>query len=399
MKRTISVLLVLLLVVGAFSGCSVLGGSMPAPTASPTASPTAEPTPTPSASPTPSPSPTPEMEIEAQGEDYLASGGKLELPVNGATGYASVNLNVRETPSSEGKSLDVLEPGTAFRILQEDGDWWQIETDTVTGWVAHAYCFINLPDVIPSIVYNCSNASESLFVSSGKSIPNITGEKLYDAYVYNERLEEEEYVVPVLYAMAMKICAAQQAALAEGNTLVIYEGFRPYETQISVAKNLKSLAEKDAEVYAGIATEPWSIGWFIATDVSNHQKGYAMDVSLAKVEETETRVTGDYKYSRTTAYTEYEMPTAMHELSFAAASLAWPVASASRTAWKETPAADTMNEAALLLRTYCTDAGLTPLASEWWHFNDLDAAETANQTVNDGNYYLNTVRSSAPEKA
>ena len=63
------------------------------------------------------------------------------------------------------------------------------------------------------------------------------------------------------------------------------------------------------------------------------------------------------------------------------------------------PAADTMNEAALLLRTYCTDAGLTPLASEWWHFNDLDAAETANQTVNDGNYYLNTVRSSAPEKA
>lgn len=25
--------------------------------------------------------------------------------------------------------------------------------------------------------------------------------------------------------------------------------------------------------------------------------------------------------------------------------------------------------------------------------------ETANQTVNDGNYYLNTVRSSAPEKA
>ena len=86
----------------------------------------------------------------------------------------------------------------------------------------------------------------------------------------------------------------------------------------------------------------------------------------------------------------------MHELSAAAASLSVPVSSQSRTAWQEVAAASSMNEAALLLRGYCTDAGLTPLASEWWHFNDLDAAEIANQTVNDGNYYLQTVCSAAP---
>lgn len=33
-----------------------------------------------------------------------------------------------------------------------------------------------------------------------------------------------------------------------------------------------------------------------------------------------------------------------------------------------------MNEAARLLQSYATDAGLIPLASEWWHFNDLASA-------------------------
>lgn len=394
----------MILVCGCFSGCSWLGeesssSSVPAvsETTSPSstvsaapASPTPEPTPVPTPTPTATPSPTPEP------LDYMASGGNLELPVSGATGYASVNLTVRETPGKEGNALKVIAPGTAFQILSEEGEWWQVKTEAVTGWVAHAYCFINLPDVIPSIVYNCSNASASLFVSRGKSIPNITGEKLYDAFGYNERLEEEEYIVPVLYAMAKKICAAQQAALDAGNTLVIYEGFRPYEVQLKVASNLEALAEQDAEVYEGITTSPWSIGWFIAQDVSNHQKGYAIDVSLASVEETELRVAGEYGYTRVTSYTEYEMPTAMHELSAAAASLSVPVSSQSRTAWQEVAAASSMNEAALLLRGYCTDAGLTPLASEWWHFNDLDAAEIANQTVNDGNYYLQTVCSAAP---
>ena len=37
------------------------------------------------------------------------------------------------------------------------------------------------------------------------------------------------------------------------------------------------------------------------------------------------------------------------------------------------PPAPTMNAPALKLRQYCTDAGLSPLASEWWHFNDLEA--------------------------
>ena len=66
------------------------------------------------------------------------------------------------------------------------------------------------------------------------------------------------------------------------------------------------------------------------------------------------------------------MPTAIHEMSNAAASLAYPV-SPSTDEWRVTPAAESMNYGAYLLRKFCTGAGLSPLASEWWHFNDNEA--------------------------
>lgn len=43
-----------------------------------------------------------------------------------------------------------------------------------------------------------------------------------------------------------------------------------------------------------------------------------------------------------------------------------------------------MTEGAKLLRTYCTNAGLSPLASEWWHFNDLDVRSATKSTGTGG---------------
>lgn len=57
-----------------------------------------------------------------------------------------------------------------------------------------------------------------------------------------------------------------------------------------------------------------------------------------------------------------------------------------------------MNESAIFLQQYCTNAGLSPLASEWWHFNDLATLELIRNNGNMGNYYLSTIVSSVPEK-
>ncbi|WP_319467778.1 hypothetical protein [uncultured Trichococcus sp.] len=337
--------------------------------------------------------------VRPEESEPLLYEGDLELPVNGATGYTSVLMDLKATADAGSETISELEAGTAFEVLKEEGDWWYVQTATEAGWVQHLYCFINLPDVIPSIIYDNTNTYASKFVSSGKTIPGITGQALYDGKAYNRRLGKVSDIVPVLYSMSKKIHLAQQAALAEGNSLVIYEGYRPYSAQKLTADALTNLAAADPEVMAGINTYPWDTNWFIATNVSNHQMGYAIDVTLAKITEQQEIVIGDYAATAITGYTEYTMPTTIHELSMASATFTGPVKSSSPTAWLQADLADTMNEAAILLQRYCTDAGLTPLASEWWHFNDLDARFATEGNSSKGEYLLDATMSEAPEAA
>ena len=337
--------------------------------------------------------------VRPEESEPLLYEGDLELPVNGATGYASVRVDLKATADAGSETISELEAGTAFEVLEEVGDWWYVRTATESGWVQHLYCFINLPDVVPSIIYDNTNTYASKFVSSGKTIPGITGEALYDGKAYNMRLGKVSDIVPVLYSMSKKIHLAQQAALEEGNTLVIYEGYRPFFAQKLTVDALTTLAAADPEVMAGINTHPWDTNWFIATSISNHQMGYAIDVTLAKITEQQEFVIGDYTATAVTGYTEYTMPTTIHELSMASATFTGPVKSSSPTAWLQANLADTMNEAAILLQRYCTDAGLTPLASEWWHFNDLDARFATEDNSSKGEYLLDATMSEAPEAA
>ena len=357
--------------------------SAPAPTAAAVPTPTAAPAPTTTPQPTPAP---------------LVCDGPLELPVQGATGYAAtgIPLYAAPDPGPDDEPLADWQPGQSFTILAEQGDWWQVQAGEQTGWVRHDFCLINLPDVIPSLIYRDTNSEASLFRASGCEIPGVTGRALYDARSYNARFGQEMANMAVLYATAKKLAAVQHAALAEGYTLVLYEGFRPYQTQTAVAQALQALAAENETVRAGIDTEPWSIGWFIAGGVSNHQQGYAVDVSLARVIATSAETCGPYAYTRVTRYEELAMPTAMHELSAAAASLAEPVASRDPDAWRQAAPAPAMTEGALLLRSYCTAAGLTPLASEWWHFNDLDRLAVVDSSWR-GEFSLAENVSRAPE--
>lgn len=328
--------------------------------------------------------------------NYLQESGVFELPISGASGYASVSLRLYTDQSADANVIATLNAGQGFTILEESGDWWQIALDEKQGWVKHQYCLINLPDVIPSIIYDNTNSYASIMKSSEKDIPNITGQALYQAKMYSARFDAEVYVVPVLYEMAKKIGAAQQAALAEGDTLIIYEAFRPYDVQQSIAGNLRALMNADPLVEEGVTRSPWSMGWFIVTGISNHQRGAAIDVSLGKVVTRETRACGGYEYTAIREYSEYFMPTAMHELSAAAAIFLSPVSSNSATAWLDAEPAETMNREALLLQTYCTNAGLTPLASEWWHFNDLESRESAVNSGSVGKYFVQQNYSAVP---
>ena len=102
------------------------------------------------------------------------------------------------------------------------------------------------------------------------------------------------------------------------------------------------------------------------------------------------------------------MPTRMHELSSAAIRFQNPVSSYTMPGkldnWTERFAA---SEGAKRLQGYCTAAGLIPLASEWWHFNDPNLAKimakgsySGQESVNTkGGYTIDRAYSTIPYKA
>ncbi len=325
--------------------------------------------------------------------NYLDEGGKLELPINGSSGFASAPLTIYSQPNTSSDIIYRVNPGYGFTILSEQGDWWQINFENELGWVLHDNCFINLPDIIPSIVYDISNSYSSKLKSSYLDIPNVTNLSHYDAQEYSKRFNKDMYIVPILYEMAPKIFQTQQLALKEGNTLIVYEAFRPLEVQKRIVDNLRQLSIDNSKVLEGLTTYPWNIGWFISTSVSNHQKGLAVDMSLGKVNNIEVRTAGDYEYKVVTDYTEYDMPTEIHELSVDAVTFKMPVDSKSTTAWLESELSDHMNEYAIKLQKYATNSGLIPIASEWWHFNDLSIVWNGSN----GNYYIENNFSGLPK--
>ena len=302
---------------------------------------------------------------------YIREDGIFELPVVGSTGWAAIEMPLYNSADENAYIITLLEAGQGFTILEEAAGWWRVAVNNISGWVRNELCMINLPDIIPSIVHNNTNTTFSLFRSSGREIPNVTGMALYQARDFNVRLGRYEYIAAVLYGMARKIGAAQQAALANGHTLVIYEAFRPAEAHNRVYENLHALAAADPAVWAGISTPPWNSRWFLAASPYNHQRGTAIDVSLARIDSYEFRVTGDFAFIHISGYTEYQMQTPMHELSIDAVVFTGPVHSRSLTAWRDGVFSERATIGTRLMHRYLTDAGLIPLASEWWHFNDL----------------------------
>ena len=313
----------------------------------------------------------------------------FELPLEGATGIIGASvLQLYAEPSEEATVLRLLAAGDMFYIRQESGAYWQVcILDGTIGWVQSCHCMINLPDVLPSVVYDNPNAVSSIFRTRGQDIRGITGQKLYDDLFYNPRLGRDEFVMPINYAMAKKVGIAQRTALQAGDCLKIVETFRPYEVQMEVKDAVYAMARADSSLMAALNAGSWSIGWFIATSLSNHQRGVAMDTSLLRVTSSTEHSLGGCSFVRVEGE-EYQMPSAMHELSSAAACFTRPVNSASKTAWLSATPAQTMTEGAKRLQSYCTSAGLTPLASEWWHFNDIDAQNVVRELSGNGQFWL-----------
>ncbi len=374
---------------------------------------------------------------EAGSSGTYAATGDFEVNIAGSTGWNGTSLPLPvydfETDGAEIVTVPASDESgpVPFVILEDNGGdrvkiglvsgddgsvvpWTGGSVDG-TGWVDKKYIFVNLPDVLPSIVYNLTNASGSIFTAAdGQEIPDVTGKAFYpEARHFNARLDRREYIVPCMYTLAERLAKVQKAAMSNGETLVIYEAFRPAAVQSAVRDGLSALMSSSGAVSADMKqAEALGYGqsWFIASGTSNHQAGLAVDMTLAKGDPDELygyTLDGVF-YQKYETWTEYEMPSRMHELSSAAIRFNAPASSTSMPQnlenWTESFAAF---EGARRLQKYCTDAGLIPLASEWWHFNDPNVAEimakgkySKSVSVNTaGNYTFDSAPSVSPSQA
>ncbi len=320
----------------------------------------------------------------------------FELPIVGAAGYTSVRERMYDEPGETSSIVGTLDSGTPFEIREEQGGWWRVRTDELEGWIRHKAAFINLPDVIPSIVYHHTNSHESLFQSSFTDIPGVTGEAISNMIDHNERLDRTEFIFPILYSTAYKVSRAQQIALLNGETLVIYETYRSQENSELVREALVELIEENEEVEEGVTEAPWSIGWFIHSSISNHNRGAAIDLTLAQVNEISEKVVGDFVVREVTDYSIYEMQTPFHELSVNSALFEEPISSMDRDGWRELDFNPDVVDASKRMVDYMVQAGFTPLASEWWHFNDLDALEALGPDASVGDFDITRSINSQP---
>jgi len=329
--------------------------------------------------------------------------GNLELPVIGASGWAAVRLTLRSDASASSENILTLDAGDVFTILDEIEGWWMVRLpDRTVGWVDTRMCFINLPDVLPSIVYDIQNSYSSQFRSSGYLLPGITLHRLYYAnsedsdISVNTRFPEDNYrtpfIVPGMYTMAQALHVVQQMALSNNETLIIYEAFRPRETQRAVAASLNRVLDiNDPEfisaVYRAITDSQWSVGDFISQGRSNHQLGAAVDTSIGIVRKKEIFKTGDYSYYRITEHDKVWEPSPIHELSPRAVLPS-----------RNSSAAENIDENIWNMRSYFERAGFRPLSSEWWHFNHSLSISTGSSVGINGGFMTPDIFSEEPYK-
>ena len=57
------------------------------------------------------------------------------FPQNRYVTVIAINANLRSTPTSSGKILDVVEQDETYRLIEQRGPWYLVETENYVGWL------------------------------------------------------------------------------------------------------------------------------------------------------------------------------------------------------------------------------------------------------------------------
>ncbi len=268
--------------------------------------------------------------------------GNFSATLYGAIAWTNRNVNIRREPIENSKLLGTIPTGAKLTILSSDNPttkYIKISYNGIIGYVYSDFLLINLPDVIPGIVYYITNADKSLYKAANTSIADVTGKNLYGfSKKYNAKIGKNTYYVPLLYPVAKQLQGAYNIAKKDGYNLKIYDTYRPNDVTKYVNSKFRSLYNSNNNVKKLVDYDKngsyWGPGWFLANNVSTHNKGIALDLTLTDKNNNELKA-----------------QTTMHMLD-------------TRSTVKYN------NSMANKLRSIMTSQGFETLESEWWHFQE-----------------------------
>lgn len=287
---------------------------------------------------------------------YVAEPAKLQM-TTGSTAIYSTVWPQRDIPVFRDAYRSAV-IGTAYGaqgycVVAVESGLFKVRYGDGYGYLDSSYCMINLTEFMGGLcVYDIASSYSSVFKAHGYGLPGVTG-KVIEGYE-NVQLYANDYLVPLLYPVALKLEQAALRAEAAGYRLKIYDAYRPARATQALYNQVSSLSGQQlpdvtydgkpgsfsGKTYHQLMTNngQFSLNAFLAKGGSRHNQGLALDLTLEEIS------TGN----------EVPMQTAMHDLSYFSVT------------WKNT-------EKANLLAAIMKDAGFATLSTEWWHFQDDEA--------------------------
>lgn len=294
-----------------------------------------------------------------------------DITAIGCTVWPMTDLPVYSTPEGV-EEAGVASASGSFSVLGEENGKFLIDNGGVAGYINSADCLIDLADYLGDMcAYDIKNCYRAIYNVNGYGIPGVTGTVIpgyEDAAVKSSAGAPTRFAIPLLYPTAQKVAGAAKKAQEMGYKLKIYDAFRPQiaseylykTTELVLNKKLPSLPyiemtdeqwreymenipDSDGmrnSFYFEMTNGRYDLGTFLAQNISAHNLGIAIDLTLERIADGE----------------ELHMQTGMHDLSW-------------RSFRREN------NQNADLLSYIMESSGLTPLFSEWWHFQDDELRE------------------------
>lgn len=268
--------------------------------------------------------------------------GSFSATLYGATAWANQNLNIREKATQNSKVLGTIPTGKKMTILSSENSntkYIKIKYNGKIGYVYSDFILINLPDVIPDMLYEITAASRLTSKAADISIPGVTNKNLYGfSKKYNSKIGKQTYYAPLLYPTAKKLQKAYTKAKSEGYNLKVYDSYRPHDVTVYMNSQFRKLYESNSIVKKAIDYdkngEYWGPSWFLAANVSAHNKGVALDIAITNSKNVELKAQTPFDTLDTRSVVKYN------------------------------------NSVSNKLRDIMLSQGFSPLKSEWWHFQD-----------------------------